>query len=52
LAKAITRLLTDRLLADETGKGGRKMALERFPPGRMYTDTEDLYMDLLSRRNR
>jgi glycosyltransferase involved in cell wall biosynthesis len=52
LARAMTILFKDRRLAKVMGRKGRQIALKRFTLGRMCTDTEDLYMDLLSKRNR
>jgi glycosyltransferase involved in cell wall biosynthesis len=50
LAAAITRLLDDRVLAQELGRAARRRIEDKFALDRMYHATAQLYTDLLNRQ--
>jgi glycosyltransferase involved in cell wall biosynthesis len=52
LAGAIARLLDDRPLAARLGQAARRVIEERFSVDRMVRSTEQLYMELLARKQR
>ena len=52
LAAAIGRLLDDRPLAAGLGQAARQLIADRFSVDRMVRSTEDLYMELLARKQR
>jgi glycosyltransferase involved in cell wall biosynthesis len=52
LAGAIARLLDDRPLAARLGQAARRVIAERFSVDRMVRSTEELYMELLARKQR
>ena len=52
LAAAIGRLLDDRQLAAGLGQAARKLIADRFSVDRMVQSTEQLYMELLARKQR
>ncbi len=52
LAAAIGRLLDDRPLAAGLGQAARQLITDRFSVDRMVTSTEQLYMELLARKQR
>jgi L-malate glycosyltransferase len=52
LANAVGRLLDDRLLATQLGRTARQLIQERFSVDRMVQSTEQLYTELLARKQR
>ena len=52
IAESIARLLNDRGLAARLGRAARQSISERFSVDRMVRATEDLYAELLSRKQR
>jgi glycosyltransferase involved in cell wall biosynthesis len=52
LAAAIARLLDDRRLAAGLGQAARHLITDRFSVDRMVTSTEQLYLELLARKQR
>jgi glycosyltransferase involved in cell wall biosynthesis len=52
LAAAIARLLDDRQLADGLGRTARTVIEDRFSVERMVQSTEQLYLELLARKQR
>ena len=50
IADAVSRLLTDRALADRLGRDARDMIREHFSVDRMVSATENLYLELLARK--
>ncbi len=52
LAAAIARLLDDRNLAARLGHAARQVITDRFSVDRMVTSTEQLYLELLARKQR
>ena len=50
LAAAIARLLADRALASRIGHAARRLIHDHFSVDRMVTATEQLYLDLLTRK--
>jgi len=52
LAAAIGRLLDDRRLAAGLGQAARQVITDRFSVDRMVTSTEQLYLELLARKQR
>jgi len=50
LAVAIARLLDDRQLAARLGEAARQLVVDRFSVDRMVTATEQLYRELLERK--
>lgn len=52
LAAAIGRLLDDRPLAAGLGQAARQLITDRFSVDRMVSSTEQLYMELLARKQR
>jgi glycosyltransferase involved in cell wall biosynthesis len=52
LARAITRLLDEPMLAARLGQAARQLIAERFSIARMAARTEHLYQELLTRKTR
>jgi glycosyltransferase involved in cell wall biosynthesis len=52
IATAVARLLDDRELAARLGRAAREMIATKFSVSHMVHATEDLYMDLLARKQR
>jgi glycosyltransferase involved in cell wall biosynthesis len=52
LATAVGRLLDDRLLAVQFGQAARRLIQDRFSVDRMVQSTEQLYTELLARKQR
>ena len=52
LAAAIARLLDDRNMAARLGHAARQLITDRFSVDRMVQSTEQLYLDLLARKQR
>ena len=52
LAAAIARLLDDRSLATRLGQAARQVITDRFSVDRRVTSTEQLYLELLARKQR
>jgi glycosyltransferase involved in cell wall biosynthesis len=52
LAAAIARLLDDRNMATRLGLSARQVIADRFSVDRMVTSTEQLYLELLARKQR
>jgi glycosyltransferase involved in cell wall biosynthesis len=52
IAAAVARLLDDRELARRLGQAARALIASRFSVEQMVRSTEDLYMDLLARKQR
>jgi glycosyltransferase involved in cell wall biosynthesis len=52
LAAAIARLLDDRNMATRLGHAARQVIADRFSVDRMVTSTEQLYLELLARKQR
>jgi glycosyltransferase involved in cell wall biosynthesis len=52
LATAMSRLLTDRPLAAQLGQAARTLIQDRFSVDRMVHSTEQLYLELLARKQR
>jgi glycosyltransferase involved in cell wall biosynthesis len=50
IADAVSRLLTDRVLADRLGRDARDFIREHFSVERMVSATETLYLELLARK--
>jgi glycosyltransferase involved in cell wall biosynthesis len=52
IVTAVSRLLDDRQLACRLGRAARAFTAEQFSVARMVRSTEDLYADLLARKQR
>jgi glycosyltransferase involved in cell wall biosynthesis len=52
LASAVGRLMDDRLLATQLGRTARQLIQDRFSVDRMVLSTEQLYTELLARKQR
>ena len=50
IAEAVSRLLTDRVLANYLGQGARQFIRDHFSVDRMVSATENLYLELLARK--
>jgi glycosyltransferase involved in cell wall biosynthesis len=50
IADAVSRLLSDRALAERLGHGARQFIREHFSVERMVSATETLYLELLARK--
>jgi L-malate glycosyltransferase len=50
IADAVSRLLTDRVLANHLGQGARQFIRDHFSVDRMVSATENLYLELLARK--
>jgi len=50
IADAVSRLLTDRVLADRLGRDARDVIREHFSVEHMVSATETLYLELLARK--